>query len=356
MGDTQRLPMEIILHIIDSFIDNPRAIYSPSDDVTKTLLSFTLVCRATYAHASNHLRRQCMFVDTEDRMKRCIYYLKATNHLVPEYNLCKIDDFQVSPPRVRLCPVPSRYLAITRSAERQLYDRSMTDSSTELLTLIRPGLKRLILDISFDCYCAPNGWGNVFPHPGQSSSAWPSFVAAFSSLTELEEVVSLQDSTYFPCLEISWGIKRPVWALWPNLRRFALYAADTDYTSFWQNTRRAETLELLILGSPRTIRSCLKTAYLQPGPSDTEATKPPTPLKIVFAAAPQHQPRSDSGRCCLPWVSNWPSVDPDNLITVSLHDLPPPAQAWSPRSEAREHMRTAALRDEIWDWQGEIVS
>ncbi|KAK0546493.1 hypothetical protein OC845_004571 [Tilletia horrida] len=89
--------MEIILHMIDRVIDNPRAIYSPSDDVTKTLLSLTRVCRATYAHASNHLRRHCMFIDDQKRLTDCVSYLKATNHIVPEYNAVKTDHRLVSP-------------------------------------------------------------------------------------------------------------------------------------------------------------------------------------------------------------------------------------------------------------------
>ncbi|KAK0547055.1 hypothetical protein OC846_003642 [Tilletia horrida] len=359
MSDTQRLPMEIILHIIGSIIDNPRAIYSRSDDVTKTLLSFTRVCQATYAHASDHLRRQCMLIEDERQLCDCITYLKATSHRVPEYGAVKTDadNIPVSQSGVRLCPITSLCLTLTERRDGQSnYLRTM-GRITELLTLVRPNLTRLILDISLEVYSPDFGELRLSWSPEVINASFRSYVEAFSSLKDLEEVVNLRDTTFFPSLETSRGEGGPVWIFWPNLRRFALLDAETDVW-FWQDMRRAERLELLILGRAFwKTRNCFKTSYLEPGPSTTEATRPHTSLKVVLAASPQDQPRNNSGRCLLWGSSEWPAVDPDNLIMVSLHDLPPPAfEARSPRSETHEHMRTAALRDEIWDWQGEIVS
>ncbi|KAK0546486.1 hypothetical protein OC845_004564 [Tilletia horrida] len=354
MSDTQRLPMEIIFRIIDSVIDNPRAIYSPSDAVTKTLLSFTRVCRATHAHASNHLRRQCMFIDDPRRLADCVTYVAKTYPLVPEHGLADGTPIPSSLPGIRLCPITSLYLVSVLDGRGEHDFLHTAFLILSLFVLTRSNLKRLILDIPFKHYTVYAAVHASICMKTVKQTPLPSLIDAFALMPELEEFVSLRDP--FPPAQDGSIIR--VWAVWPKLRHLALHGPEIK-PWFWFNISAAKRLETLILTDAGPAEGCLKSEYFSKTPCDTAETEPPTSLQVVFVAGPRSQLRDDTGKCCLPGRTEWPSIDPDNLFKVSLRDVPPfpsPSDDLPSHSDTREHMRAAALRGEIWDWQGDIVS
>ncbi|KAK0554566.1 hypothetical protein OC846_002042 [Tilletia horrida] len=349
MGEIPRLPTEIISHIIASVVDESGTIYSASHTVTKTLLSLTLVSRATYVFASNHLRRQCMFIDDRKRLRDCVAYLKATDHLVPEYNSGKTKGTKAVPPGPQLWPITSLYLAPIAG---DLIPRQTLGHIIELCTLIRPSLKRLIVDMPWQFARQPD--------PSIDSDA---LKIAFSSLTELQDLVNLTNyyppnySVVAPSVAYEYvGGYLPEISRWPKLRRLALLDG-VPTSSLWENLRSSRALETFVFAKSSNpgyawLKSYLGAARLE---APTAGTKPERPLKIVFAAQPQHPDMRDNGEGTARLVSAKGLVDPDNLVSFSLYEYWAPA-ASKPARESFEYVKAAALRDELWEWEGQTIS
>ncbi|KAF4435162.1 F-box-like domain-containing, partial [Fusarium albosuccineum] len=72
------LPVDIILLIIESLVPkNTQPILPASNPVTKTLVAFTRVCKATYPVASRLLWNFCLYIDSPDRATQFLRFLSS---------------------------------------------------------------------------------------------------------------------------------------------------------------------------------------------------------------------------------------------------------------------------------------
>ncbi|KAI3392817.1 hypothetical protein diail_5166 [Diaporthe ilicicola] len=351
MSELPKLPLELIFSVIASLLGDRRTIHNQSHSSTKALLTFTLVCRATYPVATNYLREQCVFIDNDRRLRELIHTVEVTKHRVQGYSGAGTDipkSLSIQP-GTSLRPIAGLYL----SPFGQTIDNQPTAIwIRELFCLIHPTLRRLVVDIPLRSLYPADDHLNVRK----------TLRDAFSLLTGLEELVSVRDELYLDLLEPEWRTEKEaaVWTMWPKLRRLALYNADAD-ERFWKSVREMGELETLVLTRADGLEStCMKTEYFGIAPGNVagddtghvvdEGPALPRPLKVVIANISNNQPNYLAGR----W--KWDKVDPNNVIKVMTYDVPTSfygdenpiylCQAW---------VKMAALRGEIWEWEGDLV-
>lgn len=352
MSDLPRLPLELIFSIIASLLGDPSIIHNPSQSSTKALLSFTLVCRATYPVATNYLREQCLFIDNDRRLRDLIQTVESTKHRVQGYSGLATDvpGSLTIRPGSSLRPIASLYLSP--------FGQSLDNQPTaiwirELFYLVHPTLRRLVIDIPLRSLYPADDHLNVRK----------TLREAFSLLTALEEFTSVRDELYLDILEPEWRTERetPVWTLWPKLRKLALYNVDAD-ERFWKSVREMRALDTVVLTRADGLEStCMKTEYfgtapangagngVETGAGEDEST-PPKPLKVLVVNISTNQPNYMGGR----W--KWDKIDPNNIMKVMTYDVPTSFYGdENPIYLCQHWVKTAALRGEIWDWEGDLV-
>lgn len=357
MSEVPNLPLELILNIIDSLLPgDSRTVLRPCGSVTKTLLSLTRVCRAIYPVASNHLRQHCLYIDNDRRLRDLIWCIesasgvsqqsnKATSNLTPSVP-------PSLPPGIALCPIKSLYLAP--------FGNSLDNLPTaiwirELFCLIHPTLERLVIDIPLRSLYPADDHLNVRK----------TLREAFSLLTNLEEFVSVRDELFLDLLEPEWRTEREVavWRLWPRLKRLALYNVAADET-FWASVREMHDLETVVLTRADDLEGvCIKTHYLDATPTsaptgeaiggaeaETQQETRARPLKVVLVNISNQQPNHLAGR------ENWAKVDPKDMVKVMLYNVPTSFYGdENPWTLCQQWVKTAALRGEVWEWEGTLV-
>jgi hypothetical protein len=116
----------------------------------------------------------------------------------------------------------------------------------ELLKLLAPTLKRLVIDIPLE---------SVAPSENQSS-ALALLVEAFEALTRIEIFYSLHESLLVPKAPLDSGglLRRPLWGCWPQLRTLVLNGSDIQSARAvqgdlqdWRNMEELKSLETIIL-------------------------------------------------------------------------------------------------------------
>lgn len=351
MSDSPKLPLELIFSIIASLLGDPQIIQNPSHSSTKALLSWTLVCRATYTVATNHLREQCLFIDNDRRLRDLIQTIESTKHRVQGYSGTGTDIPNSLPiqPGSSLRPIASLYLSPFGNT---LDNQPTAIWIRELFCLVHPTLRRLVIDMPLRSLYPADDHLNVRK----------TLREGFSLLTELEEFTSVRDELYLDILEPEWRTEREtaVWTLWPKLRRLALYNVDAD-ERFWKSVRNMRELDTVVLTRADGLEStCMKSEYFGTtsggGASDgignvvEEEPAPPRPLKVVIVNISSNQPNYMAGR----W--KWDKVDPNNVMTVMTYDVPTSFYGdENPIYLCQNWVKTAALRGEIWDWEGDMV-
>lgn len=349
MSNLANLPLELIFSVIASLLGDCRTIHNSSHSSTKALLSFTLVCRATYSVATNYLREQCVFIDNDRRLRDLIYTVEATRHRVQGYTGSDIPKSLPSQPGTSLRPITSLYLS---PFGQTIDNQPAAIWIRELFCLIHPTLRRLVVDIPLRSLYPADDHLNVRK----------TLREAFSMLTGLEELVSVRDELYLDVLEPEWRTEKetPVWTLWPRLRRLALYNVDAD-GKFWESVREMRELETVVLTRADGLEStCMKTEYFgtalggdasgDTGHAAEEEPVLPRPLKVVIANISNNQPNHLAGR----W--KWDKVDPNNIMRVMTYDVPTSFYGdENPIHLCQGWVRTAALRGELWEWEGDLV-
>lgn len=351
MSDLPNLPLELIFSIITSLLGDPQIIQNPSHSSTKALLSWTLVCRATYTVATNHLREQCLFIDNDRRLRDLIHTVESTKHRVQGYSGTGTDiaNALTIQPGSSLRPISSLYLSPFGNT---LDNQPTAIWIRELFCLIHPTLRRLVIDMPLRSLYPADDHLNVRK----------TLREGFSLLTELEEFTSVRDELYLDILEPEWRTEREtaVWTMWPKLRRLALYNVDAD-ERFWKSVRNMSELNTVVLTRADGLEStCMKSEYfgtasvgngsLDTGDVVEEDSAPPRPLKVVIVNISSNQPNYLAGR----W--KWDKVDPNNVMKVMTYDVPTSFYGdENPIYLCQHWVKTAALRGEIWDWEGEVV-
>lgn len=350
MSDVPKLPLELIFSIISSLLGDPQTIYSPSHSCTETLLSFTLVCRATYSVATNYLREQCLFIDDDRRLRDLIHTVESTRHRVQGYSGAGTDIPKSLPiqPGSSLRPIASLYLS---PFGRTIDNQPVAIWIRELFCLVHPTLRRLIIDMPLRSLYPADDHLNVRK----------TLREAFSMLTELEEFTSVRDELYLDILEPEWRTEKEmaVWTMWPKLRKLALYNVDAD-ERFWKSVRNMRELDMVVLTRADGLEStCMKTEYFDTASGgdsgdgttvDGEEPALPRPLKVVIVNIESNQPNYLGGR----W--KWDKVDPNNIMTVMTYDVPTSFYGdENPIYLCQQWVKMAALRGEIWGWEGDLV-
>lgn len=177
MSDLPKLPLELIFSIIESLLGDPRVIQNPcQSSTTKALVSFSLVCRATYSLATNYLRQRCLFIDNDRRLRHLIHTVESTKHRVQGYTGpgTDIPGSLTIQPGSSLRPISSLYL----SPFGQTIDNQPTAIwIRELFCLVHPTLRRLVIDMPLL---------SLYP-ADDHLSVRKTLREAFSLLTALEE-------------------------------------------------------------------------------------------------------------------------------------------------------------------------
>lgn len=386
MNVSRTFPLELIFQVIDNVVGDPHVILRPSHPITRTLLSLASVCRATYPVASNYLRQHCVYIDNDRRLRGLIQCLELTSDwtqgtLLESHGGADVTDIPPSThrlPGAPLCPITTLYLAPYANT---LDDQPNAIWIRELFCLIHPTLRRLIVDLPLRSLYPADDHLNVRK----------TLRDAFSLLTNLEEFVSVRDELFLDVLERAWrrpdeASEAPVWTLWHELKRLALYNVNAD-ERFWADVQGMRELETVILTRANGLQeTCLKSAYLAAarvgganadtdtdgsgfelggadadtdtegsdfdlGGAETPEAPPPRPLKVVLVNVSSQHPESVAGQF------KWAFVDPDDMISVRIYDVPVPFYGDDDDIElCQGWVKTAALSRELWNWEGTLIS
>ncbi|KAH7017236.1 hypothetical protein EDB80DRAFT_772675 [Ilyonectria destructans] len=244
---TQRFPTEIILLVVESLVPrNSDEIYPPSHLVTKSLLAFTRVCRATYPPASKLLLQFCLYIDSKSRAANFSASLKSaplerifSNHRRARLFLqpFRSEDERGSapPPPVdaiepdqEISPRTSGTSSASMSSSTYLFTSPLADVPTaiivrDILLALAPMLRSLVVDMPLRTLYPYYDRGGVRPilRQGVRSSRTPR---------------RIHDERNEP----------EVWATcWPKLRRLAIYNPNMDPgDDIWVDMARLPHLEL----------------------------------------------------------------------------------------------------------------
>lgn len=210
------LPAEVILNIITCLITpSPPVAFPPSDPVTRTLISLTLVSHFTSTIARKLLIKHCLYIDCKRRFNKIIS-LKRKSKTIPT---------TVSP-GLFLAPYPG---SIAESPQ-------IAKDISFLLPSLKNTLTRLVIDIPLR---------SLYPEDDENSLR-SKLRAAFVELTALEEFCSAQDELYLST-DPDGQPEPEVWSCWPRLKRLALYNPDVAHTGFLEGLKKCPKLTHLIL-------------------------------------------------------------------------------------------------------------
>lgn len=313
----QWLPPELLLQIIECVLPaNPRALLPASHSSTKTLLALTRVSRATYAKASELLRKRCLYLDSSRRLGDVLLCMPR---LVP-----------TMPPTFSLRNITSLYLAP--------FGMSLDDQPTalwvrELFCEICETLRRLVVQMPF------NSLDLLADHLNVKRTLRD----GFEQLVNLEEFVCLGE---YPALSVPDG-NTDIWRLWPDLRRLALFGVPLDSHWLWWDIATLPKLEHVVLArSHRLEGTNIKDEYFHKLPR--EDPRLARRIRVVLLDAAYEIRDMVTAR--------WEQIDPQERMTVELYDVPFPFYGDETLDElVTSWVKRGALDGSVWDWVGNKV-
>jgi hypothetical protein len=289
------LPIELVLEVITCLLPPRDAILKSSDDITKTLLAFTMVCHETRKLASRYLARYCVHLDSPERLHSFVSDT-ARKRYMPLVTACSLAPLTDDIEDLHLCV----YIA-------------------DLLSNTCHTLKWLVIDIPLRSYSSN--------HDVQSLLG-----GAFEILVNLEEIVSVQDGFEFSVNAIDYTF---VWTKWPKLKRMALYNPDCTET-FWRHVAEHPSLDTLVLFDADEIDEVdPKVEYLK---------YTNRPLRVVFCA--YHGWDMADG---FPTQEDWNEHDPEGKMAILGHSFPDFPAKCSDNS-SQQLIRDAIESGTLWDW------
>ncbi|KPM41237.1 hypothetical protein AK830_g5306 [Neonectria ditissima] len=333
------LPIDLVLMVIESLIsEEATAILPPSHEVTKTLLAFTRVCRATYTTASRILWRSCIHLDSSRRAQDFLRALTSSSPLLPSPILrrCKptraflspfvtdeessvLDDADLAS-SIENAVSSRRRSSSTTSSSSSSWPSSALDNLPvallvkKILIALAPFLRTLIIDMPLRSL-----------YPEQDHQGVRKILRqGFEALVNLEEFVSVQDELYLATQEGLQPEEPEVWATcWPKLRRLAIYNPDLDpQLGVWTNMAKTPDLEVAIFtrADPGNDLSHidLKQEWLD-AVANNPRHQPPRRLELAFVDCSPGLPDFETLKPL------WQEVDPENRIRVLTIDVSPPS-------------------------------
>ncbi|GJC99472.1 hypothetical protein ColKHC_08298 [Colletotrichum higginsianum] len=316
----QRLPPELILHVIESLLPpNESAILPASHSATRALVCFTMVSRSTYDFTIRLLRKRCMHVDSTRRLSLLLLSILSP----PLRSL---------PPTLSLKCITSLYLSP--------FGRSLDDKPTamwvrEIFCEVCDSLRRLVVDMPFGSLSGYDDHLDVRP----------TLTDGFQRLSKLEELVCLRDYPALTFMPQTFTVN--CWSLWPKLRRVVLFRAPMSSHWLWYDVANTASLELVVLARPLDLGSAnIKDDYHHM--LKTHDYLAPRKLRVVLADV-----ESDLAEV---QTANWAERDPDGLIAVERYHIPTSFYGDEDTDElCCGWVKTAALNGSIWDWEGQPV-
>jgi hypothetical protein len=304
MNGVLPLPVELILHVITCLLPDGNEILPPGHVVTKTLVSFTLVCRETRRMANRYLRERCIYLNDDKRLSSLLLQV---------------------PQRPDLQKIDAAFLA---PFDWTIDDQPIATWVRELLFYTASSLKRLIVDIPFRSLWPENDHLDVRRIIREG----------FQRLECIEEFVSIQDELYLAQRD-----ETPVWRSWPRLKHLALYNVLVD-EFFWGHVAKAPCLETVVLTRADRLRECeLKKAYRR---------YTNRPIKVLIVDVDEDQVRfGNMVRFA------WTVDDPEKKMTVMLSNLEHSMQytGLDARETCQKWIRIEAERGTLWSREGEVV-
>ncbi|KAH8650172.1 hypothetical protein BX600DRAFT_442255 [Xylariales sp. PMI_506] len=313
-----RLPWELVIHIMSSLLPtNPATLIPALEPGTQLLLSFCLVCRATQDVAVRKLQQHCVFLDSDDRLRRFLLCLELSRessiHQLPSV-FSNITTMYLSPFGSIMDNLP------TASWVRDLF--GYTSSS----------LKRLIVDMPFDSLPPWNDHLNVGQvlHEG------------FEKLTNLEEFVCTRDIVRLGVLDEMSEERGPRSVLYklPKLRRLGLNRPMCNI-KFWECMADMPCLEHVVLTSALAIihrEFDFRTVYLE---------RTSSPITIVLADIRAYQKTPVLKRFENPVMA-------EDVMKLLAYQIPIPIMKNFLDSNSEWLMGTA-LAGDLWDVPGEPI-
>ncbi|KAK1962169.1 hypothetical protein LY78DRAFT_661464 [Colletotrichum sublineola] len=318
--ERQRLPPELIMHIIESLLPpNEAAILPASHSATRALVNLTLVSRSMYDFTTRLLRRRCMHVDSTRRLSLLLLSI-------------------LSPPLMSLPSTLS--LKCITSLYISPFGKSLDDKPTamwvrELFCEVSDTLKRLVVDMPFGSLSGYDDHLDVRP----------TLTDGFQRLSKLEELVCLRDYPALTFMSRTFTVN--CWSLWPKLRRAVLFKAPVGSHCFWYDTANTASLEQVVLVRPLDLGTAnIKGDYR--GVLQKFDHLVPRRLKIVLADV-----ESDLADV---QTADWAKHDPEGLVVVEKYHIPTSFYGDEGVDElCCGWVKTAALNGSIWSWAGQPI-
>lgn len=371
MDDTPkaRLPMEIILSIIESLIpettSHSRPMFPARHIITKTLLDLTLVSKAVYPIASRLLWQNCLRIESKESLRLfrdfisresvvtgrrpCEAYGSTRLFLAPSSIPC----FPSSAPESINEDIfdPILYLPVCLD-QPDLKDMGIAEAVNEVLITLAPVLKAIIVAMPLR---------SLRPEDDDTGTR-RILREGFEALVNVEELVSINDELYLDTNEDHGGPE--VWTKWPKLQRLALYNVMTG-PELWKNMLLCPQLELAVFPradpsgysmSEENIKDDWSRAWTEVTSQRTMTFEDRIPyqgrnINIAFYDCDSTRfPNFDA------FTNSWERLDPDNLIRIMVLPIDQPYDPALARLECH-HVRGipkimiegCALSGLLWD-------
>ncbi|UNI24285.1 hypothetical protein JDV02_010044 [Purpureocillium takamizusanense] len=363
------LPVELVLHIVDSVApSNPCTILPPTDEVTKTLLSLSRVCRATYPAASKKLRQHCVYIDSNNRARRFARYLGGplfdhSGSMARVHHLTQITQMFLSPftdePRERSRSIIYRDVGDETSSDHSwdLTAPSPLDLPTalavrDIFRALAPYLRRLVIDMPLR---------SLYPDQDRYRVR-PVLRSAFQALVNLEEFTSVQDELFLNAYSLGRG-EPLVWLhCWKKLRRLCIYNPDiASQQPVWDGMVLHPSLQIAIFAradmnditeedmtystvdmKKAWFNSRSRIKDIDPSKSDRAEKS----FTIVLVDCGGLQPTLQS------FAPEWRRLDPENRIQILLSDAPESDGSdgfQNPIALTQTYLRDNAVRGTLFD-------
>ena len=306
-----KLPPELLLQVIDSGLPrNTQLILSANDIVTKTLLSWTVVSRATYAHASKQLRERCVYLDSSRRLANLLLCLPR---VVPTLPL-----------PLPLNHITSMYLA---PFGKTLDDQPTAMWVRELFFAVSSSLTRLVVEMPF----------KTLDRMSDHLSVRNILREGFASLNKLQEFVSLGD---FPSLRIQDG-QMDIWRHWPDIQRLAVFGAPLNARLFWVNIVSLRKLDTLVLAKAQhVLETNMKKEYVEACDASLDRD-----IKVMLMDVAYDVRDVES--------TDWEKYDPEDRIVVQMFEVPTSYYGDESALEVvTSWVKRGAVQGTLWEWNG----
>uniref|UniRef100_A0A8H7K4T3 F-box domain-containing protein n=1 Tax=Bionectria ochroleuca TaxID=29856 RepID=A0A8H7K4T3_BIOOC len=365
----QRLPNELLMHVMSFLEPGKGQFLGASHETTKTLMALMRVCKSANTAASPIFARHCVFLDSEDRtlrFARCLAVAASVPEPAHQSPFRSVSDIfmesflEFKTENLETLAVvqkeieddnaddeedensSSDYVPVPRP-HPELKDLPVAVAVRDIFLAVAPTLKRLIINIPL-------------------RSLWPEddelgvralLRSGFEALINLEEFVSVQDELFLITSKELPSDEVEVWAkYWPNLRRLYLYDKFLE-DSFWQDVMGCPQLNSVTLGrpdgnhvsEPADIKRDWISTLAGHRVGGNVYWGPIRPLTVIIFDM-------DGEHCSITGFNpSWETLDPDERIRIRYAKAPNsgiPKDEASPRDSVHVWVRKHAFAGMLW--------